>query len=191
MELCPFRDSSRFQSRLEFFPPGRPRETPGTQHLPCLLPLSLQQDLPTPFPGGLTAGPASLTGPAHTLPLVCTIPPAGSSRKGTPGACVVPCGTGCKEWWAALWQVRQNQSASSCANTWKQFPCWYKEGFQLGKGSIKNYSMVCHPILLNSCFPEPQESPRSLEGTSQACPYLGHSTSHGATQMLWLHIPIF
>lgn len=67
--------------RLQF-PPERPRETPGTQRLPCLLPLSLQQDLPTPFPGGPTAGPASPTGPAHSLPLVCAIPPAGSGAGG-------------------------------------------------------------------------------------------------------------
>lgn len=62
MEPWPFRDF-HILGQIGVFPPERPRETPGTQHLPCLLPLSLQQDIPTPFPGGPTASPASLTGP--------------------------------------------------------------------------------------------------------------------------------
>lgn len=41
---------------------------------------------------------APLTGPAHTLPLVCTIPPAGSRAGGElPGPRVVPRGKGGKE----------------------------------------------------------------------------------------------
>lgn len=183
MELCPFRDCFISQGRLEFFHLGGQGKQPGTQHLPCLLPLSLQQDLPKPFPGGPTAGPASLTGPAHTW--ICTIPPAASGAGGKlPGPHVVPHGKEYEEQHCDM--SDKTRLLPAVPTPGNNSPAAVRKAFSWGGMGAPSGAIPSHqePFLLNSCFPEPQESPRSLEGTSQAHPYLGHSTSHGATQML-------
>lgn len=156
------------------FPPGRPRERPGTQHLPWVL--------PTAFPSGPTAGPASLTGPAHALPLVWTFLQLEAEQEGNPQ---VPL------WFLVARGARSEEQHCDTSDKSRLLPAVQTPGNNSPAAVRKAFSWgwwVPHQEPFHGVSPHPaqllprvpSEPGRQESGSS----LLGHSTSHGATQML-------
>lgn len=167
MELCPFRDCFRFWGRLEFFHLGGQGKHLGLKTCLVCFPSASSRTFPHLF---LVA---PLMGPAQTVPLVCKFlqleaEQEGNSRVAPPGKGEQHCDMSDKPRLLPAVPTAGNNS-----------PAAVRKAFSwggLGAPSRTIPWLSPHPAqLLPGRAPgAPWEAP----------PYLGNSTSHGATQTL-------